>query len=429
MNVDNTQQRSKSIRNKPKPKFTIGDLEGVEFPVRYSNTAVHDEPERAALGLSNTAALRLCLVRQDARNEGNHRAGRRWTLASAMTDEKISHDGLVKVLDRMRDDSVGEEGGDGVELVTMDMEKEILEGWGTGMPDAGGADWLRDDTRHILDESTERADAGLSGSPVDEYGSYLYQTRAPSYSVDRSTHPRKTNKHTRSRSTPSPALLAAQRAFFACRELILTERHYIAKLLALVQQQTATPPPPLMCDRAKELLHASECVLKGMEKDPSARGVARAFLEVEEQVQGAYLRWCGVVGAWFSGDGFSQDDSAPVGRPSLDLSEVGNLVRNFSVKTRNKIGSRTDADKQASSVKSSEEEDVSMSPLKRTVSTWRKSVPTLGFDTPPLYGGGDRKKDKESEREARKPEIRELAILPTQRVMRYDMLYHGIFLL
>lgn len=415
VHADNAQQIYRSIQYRPKPKFTIGDLEEVEFPVNYTATEVHDEPEQIEVENSITAGLRPC---RDTMNGGS--GARRWTVANALTDEKISDAGLVKVLDRMRDDTKEAEEAGGDALGALDVEKEILEGWGTGNPDADGP---RDNASKISDEP-EGGHATLSDSPVDEFGSYTLPTAV----LDRRPFPKRMNQHVRSRSTPSHAWLAAQRALLTCRELILTERHYIAQLSALVQQHTVTPPPPLMCDCAKELLAACGRVLRGMEKDPSARGVARAFLEGEEEVQGAYVRWCGVVGGWFSGDG---QDSAPVARSSLDLSEVGNRVRRLSVKRRNRVGSKTDVDKSASPVKCSEEDDDSVSSLKRTVSTWRKSMPSLGFDTPSLYSSSDRKKDKENEREApssstRKLGVRELAILPTQRVMRYALIYQEL---
>lgn len=427
MNADNAQQLCKSLKSKMKPKFIIGGLEddAVEFPLGYSHTVVRDEPEEQ---VHSRTALRLRLLRNAEINDGGPHScgGRRWTLASALTDEKISDDGLVKVLDRMRDDSMGKEDNDRIGTDALDVEKEILEGWGTGIPDDGGS---TENVRQILD----RGQVPLSESPVDE--STLETNGSPISNdiiIHRGVRPKTTKQHNRSRSTPSHAWLAAQRALLTCRELILTERHYLAQLSDLVQQHTATPPPALMSDCANEVLQACERVLKGMEKNPSARGVATAFLEGEAEVQGAYVKWCGVVGDWFSGDGSGQDSSPSTARPSLDLTEVGNRVRRISVKRRNRVGSRTDPEKLTSLVSGCEGEDVSMGSLKRTVSTWRKSMPTLGFDTQPLYGGGDRKKDKESEREpvsptVRKPPVRELAILPTQRVMRYVMIYQGVF--
>jgi len=422
-NADNDSRIYKSVKDRSKPKFIIGDLEDgtIEFPVGDMSTEVHERLE-----ISNTAIPRR-LRRRDAINNEGHCENRRWTLTSALTDEKISDAGLVKVLDRMRDDTKGREEDGGVGLVALDVEKVILEGW--GMPYVEGLDGSKDNIGKVLDEDSER---GCTPLRAKDYRSYPLQSEATSNAdvIDRDVHPKNMKQHSRSRSTPSQAWVAAQRALLTCRELILTERHYIAQLSALVQQHTATPPPPLMCDYAKELLRASERVLKGMEKDPSARGVARAFLEREEEVQGAYIRWCGAVGRWFSDDGFGRDGSAAVGRPSLDLSEVGNRVRQLSVKRRNRVASKMDVDKSGTPVTRPEGEDTS---LKRTVSTWRKSMPSLSFETPALYGGGDRKREKESEQEAaspptRKLAIRELAILPTQRVMRYVLMYQGMLI-
>ena len=423
--TDDGQRNHQSFKSKSRPKFTIGDLEEgtVEFPITTSSTEVPDKPEREALEILNTAAVRL---RRDAINDKeSHRCGgRRWSLTSAMTDEKISDAGLVKVLDSMREDTNQKEEDGIVSLDALDVEKVVLEGWGTGVSDAGG-DGSKSKVRKILHDTGHST---LRESPTHEYAFYPFQFEASSSAnvdpVHRGGHPKTAKQHIRSRSVPSHAWLDAQRALLVCRELILTERHYIVQLSTLVQQQTATPPPPLMCDCAKDLLRVCERVLKEMEQDPSARGVSRAFLEGEEEIQGAYIGWCGVVGGWFSDDGESQNGIVPVGRSSLDLFEG---VRRR--KMRSRVGSRTDTDRQISPVKGPEEDDPSTTPLKRTVSTWRKSMPALAFDTPLLYG--DRKKDKESEWQAtpsdRKVTVRNLAILPTQRVMRYAMIYQGNF--
>ncbi|KAF8974269.1 hypothetical protein BDZ97DRAFT_1772741 [Flammula alnicola] len=89
-----------------------------------------------------------------------------------------------------------------------------------------------------------------------------------------------------------------------------------------------------------------------------------------------------------------------------------------------------------------------VSPLKRTVSTWRKSMPSipslgLGPGAGDSHAGGWKREDELRQVEAskrdghgstsptvgkpvRKHTVRELAILPTQRVMRYVLLYRDL---
>jgi hypothetical protein len=62
-------------------------------------------------------------------------------------------------------------------------------------------------------------------------------------------------------------------------------------------------PPPPMLRYAGELVGASAGLLRRMEEDPSAWGVAAALIAAEEAVEGAFVGWCGVVGEWFEGGG------------------------------------------------------------------------------------------------------------------------------
>jgi hypothetical protein len=246
-----------------------------------------------------------------------------------------------------------------------------------------------------------------------------------------------------SSSSSSVKRLTAQRALLACRELILTERHYHDLLLSLLAGDTHPPPPSSMQRYAAELVHASAGVLRAMEQQPSALGVARAFVDNGEEVERAYVRWCEVVGGWFVGES---------GSPKRKRSRS---VIDFTATT-----TTTGLEGEEGAVVSTKTSSVS--PLKR-VGTWRRSMPTitsLGEAGVSIYGYGSgslrrrgREKDKEKENLAgevgkssgippimssqglaprpskvrRKPAVRDLAILPTQRVMRYVLLYRGAF--
>ena len=59
----------------------------------------------------------------------------------------------------------------------------------------------------------------------------------------------------------------------------------------------------MMVSHAKELVDISKRLLKGMEGEPSARGVAEVFVEVGGSLgESAFVRWCGAVGGWFQDD-------------------------------------------------------------------------------------------------------------------------------
>ncbi|KAF9535588.1 hypothetical protein CPB83DRAFT_21111 [Crepidotus variabilis] len=443
-----TKRRSKAM-------FTIGnDLDDFIPPMAHSannSSAQVNLPSGAislnasvvalsAEGLPGAAAStysvpntahRPPLVRRDALMHGAAHIGRRrWTLADAMTDEGISDVGLVRELERMREvaewarrrermheghvnaGSEQDEDWDGWD--EWDVGREILEGRDVlelerQRESQLARDKERENARLAL-ENGEVTAMPLSDSPESE---------VPPLDANNSIQSAPVTMPARSMSSSSTSWLMAQRALLTCRELILTERHYLSLLSALVRQETSTPPPPLMVHYAAELVAAADAVLKGMEREPSARGVARAFLERENELEGAYTRWCGVVGGWFSGDG------------SLDVTSArGSFEGDRSTRKRSRGSNRTDTDG-SNNDHGDLDEDLSK-PLKRSVSTWRKSmpsIPSLGLDNGSIYGGSPCRRDKEDDNRKpipRKPDVRELAILPTQRVMRYVLLYRDL---
>ena len=318
----------------------------------------------------------------------NGKTTRRWTLTSALTDEGISDEGLVKELEKMRD---------------------VVE-WDCAPIDKDGHDFI-------------------SSSPPP------------------------------SPCNPSDPWLITQRALLTTRELILTERHYLSSLLLLLSpDSTLTPVPEMMLLHAKELADVSKRLLKGMEGEPSARGVAEAFAEIggglsEDGAESAFVGWCGAVGGWFQDD--LADTQAAVGaKRKRKIESVGGSGEyHFMISEHESSGPG------GVTFPTSTGEHAHTSPLKRTVSTWRKSMPSVTG----LSEGGvwRRDKDKERDREkdkdeggspygrsriafdegrsssvsmtlnsigkpVRKPAVRDLAILPTQRVTRYVLLYRGM---
>lgn len=358
---------------------------------------------------------------------------RRWTLASAMTDEAISNEGLVRELERMH------------ELGMWNRELLLKEGEGSSEGDTllVDPDLMWDVGREIWEGMLDRE---KEKGKVDEDDEVV--NRSPSSLLS------------------SSSWLTAQRALLICRELIMTERHYHALLLSLLAGDTHTPPPPLMQHYAAELVRASAAVLRAMEQQPSALGVAKAFVENVEEVEGAYVRWCGVVGGWFVAGG------------GVEESGTVKLKRNLS-RYRASIDSATPptaADAPGYGGVESEDGSSPVSPLKRTVRTWRRSLPSvasLGEAGASIYGYGYvygsrslRRRNKEVDKVAEveqsdavgrdlsstttpsspssssgqnltsrpprvrgKSAVRELAIQPTQRVMRYVLLYRGTLVL
>lgn len=95
---------------------------------------------------------------------------------------------------------------------------------------------------------------------------------------------------------------AARQALLLCREILRTERRYLSSLKMLAKRGTATPPPPSMLYYLPRLLLASDGFLKNMTRNPSVQGVSEAFLASQSYFDEAFVSWCSVVGSFFCDD-------------------------------------------------------------------------------------------------------------------------------
>lgn len=302
---------------------------------------------------------------------------RQWTLSSALTDEGISDEGLIKELERVR---------------------EILE-WDCTPMDMDGHD------------------TSFFSSP--------------------------------SSSHRSPSWLKTQRALMTTRELILTERHYLSSLLLLLcSDSTLTPVPEMMVPYVKELVGVSERLLKGMEGEPSVRGVSEVFVEVgggvvdgDKGAESAFVGWCRVVGGWF------QDDLAVSGDTQAVVEVKRKRTRFDSGPAETRLISEHEG---SNSGFASSPTSTTTTPSKRNASTWRRRTLSIGRDrdkdegdSPDRHGHRHRGRmsptsftpgtssaismtSTRNSKPIRKPAVRDLAILPTQRVMRYVLLYRDL---
>lgn len=166
------------------------------------------------------------------------------------------------------------------------------------------------------------------------------------------------------------------------------------------------------------LLHASEVLLKRLSEDPSAWGVSTAFMGCEEELEAAMVAWSGVAGQFFSEKRKSKSWRRP----------------------RTRSGSQSQT-----SVPSSPTSTIPPVPPVPSVVSCGSGDSATGAFPPKLVlmsdkstekekkGGADERTEKadvEDEKKAKKGErklsVRDLAIQPTQRVMRYVMLYRGM---
>lgn len=187
------------------------------------------------------------------------------------------------------------------------------------------------------------------------------------------------------------AWLTARRTFLVCRELIRTERHYLLSLKALTQGETQSLVPPLMLSRLPALVCASNFLLSEMETNPSVLGICTAFTQACEKLEEAFVQWCSVAGQFFSDpitnstSLVKRSNSAPTG-PTLVTGETSRAA------------------------------------LTKRVGSWGKKMHpiTLTIDDITSMVTRNPKQKLRS-----KPLVRDLAILPTQRVTRYVLLFKG----
>lgn len=161
----------------------------------------------------------------------------------------------------------------------------------------------------------------------------------------------------------------ARKALLCCRDIIRTERTYLSllhQLLELVYPSSTALPSTLsttLPTRTRNLIYtylpdlirASEAFLARLEDDPSAWGVSAALIGCEEEMEGAYVRWCGVVGDVFVAQPAPHpaEHVAVTARLSLDAvglrSRVGSTV-GFGSKGKSKSGVSISGDKGVQSV-------------------------------------------------------------------------------
>ncbi|PPQ64316.1 hypothetical protein CVT26_002199 [Gymnopilus dilepis] len=89
-------------------------------------------------------------------------------------------------------------------------------------------------------------------------------------------------------------------ALLLCRELVRTERRYLASLKTLITNGTSTQPPSSMLSYLPGLIVASEALLSLMEDNPSVQGVSQAFITCEDVLSRSFVEWCSVVGQFFN---------------------------------------------------------------------------------------------------------------------------------
>ncbi|KAF7311140.1 DH domain-containing protein [Mycena chlorophos] len=360
---------------RPRPRFTIGDE--VESPI----------------GGSPILSSRPPLIRRDAVTASPKR---RWTLAMALTDEGISDEILVEKLEILRSRSrVGS-------YAASDGNVDD--------PD----DWERvwavcNDELDIPPPPVPPKDASMPPLPSPSSMPTLPIQHAPA----------------------TPSWQSARRALLTCRELVRTERHFLLSLHSLLGGQTRQPPPPLMRAYASTLAKESAKLLRRMEDDPSAWGVAAALLGAEETLEPAFVAWCGVVGSWFI-DGpsstrnprrLSKSRLRVSSEPGFDEEEEFQLG---TVSASSTLSAATSRKRVSVPSVGSAARFSSIGPTSRPVSTLSSLSLNMTSTQSDSGHGSPRTRPRTHRPRDERPPVRDLAILPTQRVMRYVLLYRDL---
>jgi hypothetical protein len=190
-----------------------------------------------------------------------------------------------------------------------------------------------------------------------------------------------------------------------------------------------------------ELVRASELLLAALADDPSAWGIAAALIGQADTLERAFVPWCGAVGQWFAparrrATLAKRPPPPPSSRtvPSVPssptLSPVLAPLRARRARSRSKSRDPAGAPATAAAATS----PPLLHSKRRSFSAWITSAPAtpaistldLGADvgaSAPLPAAAIQGAPPAAS--AKRPTVRELAIQPTQRVMRYVLQYRG----
>ena len=175
------------------------------------------------------------------------------------------------------------------------------------------------------------------------------------------------------------------------------------------------------------LVRVSEMLLKCFLEDPSAWGVSAAFVTSEDDLEATMVSWCAVAGAFFM-DGNDPQSSGLMGKwrhrkSGATSSSSSSMTKQTStslnppllpsvfpmISTANKMKERmTQEHGELQYPQIEQERQTTLTSLQKPENT---------DDQPPTV-----------QPPTRKPSVRDLAIQPIQRVMRYVLLYRGMLL-
>lgn len=274
-----------STTPRKKAMFTLGDDQN-----HVEDGYIYDGPISSSPSSSNAAYSRPGIVRRNAEAGSSNTSTivqrRRWTLATAMTDEGMTDEVFVDEIEKMRK----------VSSFDGSHDSEMF-----GSAEGGDASityhGFYDDSPPLLVPTTDL---------------HLTWRRTRRATTDSSSYSDIFEEFAAHEATWPKAL----RALLTTRDLLRTEKNYLKSLAALLRScpfgndiprdllylvQTPdavklpwpnTPPVGVMLLHLADLIRVSASLLVCMEEDPSVGGVATAFVLAAEQIENAFVPWC-----------------------------------------------------------------------------------------------------------------------------------------
>lgn len=201
------------------------------------------------------------------------------------------------------------------------------------------------------------------------------------------------------------------------------------KLNVYWRLQAPRAEPPLLWQYLPALISTSEAFSSRLDEDLSVWGVSAAFLGVEDALEAALVAWSGIVGEFFT---------TIKGKRHIQWGNGTSAVNKQRDKEKREKESKVAAGAPALlPMGSSDHGHGHAQPLyvgTKRASSWRMSMPTLSqlWTSMPEAGLNDHKprhqrasSSRAPSGSAKTPTVQDLAIQPTQRVMRYVLLYKG----
>ncbi|KAG8684797.1 hypothetical protein FRC08_013481 [Ceratobasidium sp. 394] len=184
----------------------------------------------------------------------------------------------------------------------------------------------------------------------------------------------------------------ARRAMMCVREIVRTEKSYLRHMMGFLDSDQSVMSSVLL-EHLPRLVETSRIFTAHLEEDPSAWGVSVAFLAVEKQLEHVLVEWSGVVGQVISSMRNGGESQAPSEDGHTSSAGTGSGASSW-IRRRS-----------------------------ATASSSTSQPFQLNLSMTPVIGS----KDKKSTRVAKSKRLTEqdVAIMPTQRVLRYVLMYRG----